>query len=124
MASPILLLILSIPSTNWKVNGRNVTYQELWASGAGLVFLSMIALVGVGSWGIAARKSEARWALVLANIVPVTVMSLWPLTWFTDQDSYLGFWISSFISAAFMFFLLFRVESINTYFFMSSKLDV
>ena len=59
-----LLLLLALPITNWEVDGGTLTYTELWASGVGATMALILLNVSVGAWGIAARRTWARWLLV------------------------------------------------------------
>lgn len=116
VASPILLLFLVVPLFDWTVDGRKVSYGELWASGTGLALLLALSLASIGSWGIASRNPRARWALVFVPIAPTAALSVWPSTWLTSQLSYSGLWLNSLFTAALIFFGLFGVQSVNEYF--------
>src|SRR5262245_52347499 len=70
VAGPILLIFLCLPIFEWTVNGRRVSYSELWLSGSGVAFALFVSLVAVGCWGLAARRPASRWALVLAPVAP------------------------------------------------------
>jgi hypothetical protein len=76
VASPILLFFLLLPIQDWNVDGRVMSYSELWASGYGFIFALFFAIGGVGFWGLAARKPNARWFLVFTPIVPLIAASL------------------------------------------------
>jgi heme A synthase len=74
VASPILLVFAVLPVADWEVNDIPMSYRDLWISGAALSMISFIVLVGVGAWGLAARSSVSRWALVLAPLVPLLLL--------------------------------------------------
>lgn len=116
VASPVLLLFLVVPLFDWTVNGRKISYGELWASGAGLAFLLALSLASIGSWGVASRNPRARWALVLVPIAPIAALSVWPSTWLTSQLSYSDLWLNSLFTAALILWGLFGVQSVNKYF--------
>jgi hypothetical protein len=116
VASPILLFFLTFPVFDWTVNGRKVSYGELWASGVGLALFLALSLASIGSWGVASRNPRARWALVLVPIAPIAALSVWPSTWLTSQLSYSGLWLNSLFIAALILWGLFGVQSVNEYF--------
>jgi hypothetical protein len=78
VAAPLLLLFLSLPLFDWTVNDRPVPYAELWSSGAGMALSLLLALAGVGGWGLALRSSSARWAWVATPSVPLLALPLFP----------------------------------------------
>ena len=70
VAGPALLVFLVLPIVEWTVNGRPMSYAELWKSGAGLAFGLFLFLLMIGAWGLAARNLRSRWALVAAPTAP------------------------------------------------------
>lgn len=117
LAGPILLLTLLVPVADWTVNRRKVSYHELWASGAAIAFLAFTLLVALGSWGIAAKRSVARWAVVAMPVAPFVVASLHPSTWFTHEvTNSFSNWIGSFGMAAMFYGCLFHIPSVRRYF--------
>jgi len=60
VAPPILLVFLLIPIFQWEVDGREISYAELWHSGAGLVMATSMLLLAAGAWGSAGRMGWAR----------------------------------------------------------------
>src|SRR5438309_1795592 len=52
VAGPVLLVFLVLPIVEWTVNGRQMSYAELWKSGAGLagtiIFLSAAEIISLG----------------------------------------------------------------------------
>ena len=96
IAPPILAVLLLLPLADWTVNGRQIPYSELWSSGAGLTFLVFTLMATAGAWGLAARKTWARWALVASPVAPIIVATAFPRTWFTEQASGdLSIWLSA-----------------------------
>jgi hypothetical protein len=117
LALPILAILLSLPVTNWTVNGRSVTYEELWQSGAGLTMLAFMLVGAAGAWGSAARAAWARWAWVATPVVPLLVAAAQPRTWFTDAAVANGsVWLSAFATSALIAAGLFLVPSVRAYF--------
>src|SRR5207244_8945087 len=70
VAAPVLFVFLVLPIVEWTVNGRQMSYAELWKSGAGLAFGLFLFLLMIGAWGLAARNLTSRWALVAAPTAP------------------------------------------------------
>jgi len=61
--TPLGLLYLIMPFRK-EVAGHYMNFVEFWASGAGISSILFVVLGLIGSWGIAARKPNTRWALV------------------------------------------------------------
>ena len=124
VAPPILAALLVLPLTDWTVNGKQVPYAELWKSGAGLTFLVFTLTATAGAWGLAARKTWARWALVATPVAPVIVAALYPKTWFTEQASGdLSTWLSALGMAAIFYACLFFLPSVKAYVYGSASAD-
>lgn len=70
VAGPIMFVFLVLPIVGWTINGRQLSYAELWKSGAGLAFGLFLFLITIGAWGLAARNPGSRWALVAAPTAP------------------------------------------------------
>src|SRR5437016_12448917 len=70
VAGPALLVFLVLPIVEWTVNGRQMSYAELWKSGAGLAFGLFLFLLMIGAWGLAARNRTSPWVLVAAPAPP------------------------------------------------------
>src|SRR5438477_11449495 len=66
VAGPVLLVFLVLPIVEWTVNGRQMSYAELWKSAAGLASGLLLFLLMIGAWAFAARTLTSRWALVAA----------------------------------------------------------
>jgi hypothetical protein len=67
VAGPILLVFLVLPIVEWTINGRQMSYAELWKSGAGLAFGLFLFLLMIGAWGLAAQSHEPLGARRSAN---------------------------------------------------------
>ena len=116
VAPPILALLLVLPLMEWTVNGRKVSYSELWSSGAGPVMLAFMVTAAAGAWGLAARASWSRWFWVATPIVPVLVAAVYPKTWFTGEAAGdTGIWLGALATGAFIFVCLFLVPSVQAY---------
>jgi hypothetical protein len=117
IAAPLLALLLVVPIGDWTVNERDVTYQELWASGAGSAFLAFTLLGSVGSWGMAARSPATRWAFVLMPSLPFLVAALHPSSWFTQEAlSTASMPLSALATSAAIYVCLFHLPSMRRYF--------
>lgn len=123
VAGPILLFFLLAPIADWTVNGRRISYGELWSSGAGASFALFIALIILGSWGLAARKPISRWAVVLAPVAPYAVLLAFPNSWLTADSISVSVLMQAFIAAALMYFCLFHLKGIRRYLERSSTND-
>ena len=109
IAGPLLLLFLIVPVAPWTVNGKAVSYAELWGSGAGVSAALFIGLITLGTWGMAARKSWTRWALVLAPILPVVPF---PKSMLPDLGLLL---LNSALTGAVIYVCLFHIKSVRQY---------
>jgi hypothetical protein len=117
VAPPILTILLALPVTDWTVNGRSVTYEELWQSGAGLTMLAFMLVAAASAWGSAARAPWARWAWVATPVVPLLTAEVPPRTWFTDEAVSDGsVWLSAIATSALIAAGLFLVPSVRAYF--------
>jgi hypothetical protein len=117
VAAPLLALLLVVPIGSWHVNQRVVTYQELWASGAGLAFLAFTVLGSVGSWGMAAKSPATRWAFVLMPCAPLLIAALHPSSWFTqDALAAPATSVSALATSAVIYACLFHLASMRRYF--------
>jgi len=74
VVAPAFLILLTLPLLEWDVDGRRMSYVELWSSGEGAAIAASLALVSVGAWGLAARNRASRWLLVLSPVVPYFVL--------------------------------------------------
>jgi hypothetical protein len=116
VAPPILALLLVLPIMNWNVNGRSVTYSELWQSGAGLTMLGFTLIATAGAWGSAARAAWARWAWVATPLVPLVLAAAQPNTWFTLAVADSSIWLNALATSGFIAAGLFLVPSVRAYF--------
>src|SRR5215217_5104492 len=78
VVAPTFLILLGFPLVEWEIDGRNMSYAELWSSGEGGAIVVSLALVSVGVWGIAARNRVSRWLLVLSPVVPYFLLAMFP----------------------------------------------
>ena len=80
VVAPFLLLFLALPLVDWEIDGRRMSYSQLWSTGYGLAFAVALALTGVGVWGLAARNQFSRWLLVLAPTAPYVVLTAYSVS--------------------------------------------
>jgi hypothetical protein len=112
VAGPFLALFTLVPGVVWNVNGRPMTYHEVWSSGVGAaIFVSMLLLT-VGTWGAAARAPNSRWAIVLFP-VPMSSISLIHDVPNSSPASVLS---SAGITALVLYFCLFHLDPVRRYF--------
>lgn len=113
IAAPILLLFLVLPITEWEVNGRLVSYAELWSSGDGAAIATALALVAAGAWGLAARNSASRWLLVSSPVAPYIVLAIFPASHVESIGP--DVIASGVLTAATFYFCLFRLRVVRAY---------
>ena len=115
VASPLLLLFLILPVADWTVDGQQMSYRELWSSGAGAAFGICLFLVMVGAWGLAARNSLSRWALVLAPLAPYAVLLIFgEASWLSKIDIRFGI-LSGIVTAVVLYACLFHLSGVRNY---------
>ena len=115
LVTPLFLFCLVFPMFNWSINGKLVTYGELWSSGAGFVFGICFALAGIGGWGLAARWSFARWAWVAAPTFPILIGRLFPPSSLLSGIEEVSVISSGVITSVVIYAALFHVPAINHY---------
>jgi len=116
VAPPILALLLVLPVTEWQINGRQVSYKELWSSGAGPVMFVFMATAAIGGWGLASRKAWARWLWVATPVAPLLLAAALPSTWFTrEATAERSTWLGALATSAFIFAGLFLAPSVRRY---------
>ena len=113
VATPILLLFLVLPITEWEMNGRTVSYTELWSSGEGPALAVSLALAGAGAWGLAARAAASRWLLVFSPVAPYIVLAIFPASALAPVT--LDVIVSGALTAAVFYFCLFRLRAVRAY---------
>jgi hypothetical protein len=114
---PLLGVLLVLPLFDWTVNGRQVSYAELWSSGAGPVMLVVMVVCTAAAWGSAARFPWARWAFVAAPLLPLAIAAVLPRTWFTEQATAdPATWVSALVVSCFALAGLFLVPSVRQYY--------
>src|SRR5262245_970431 len=116
VGTPILLFFLLVPITDWTVNGRPMSYAELWESGAGFSMATFIALLLVGTWGLAARNPATRWALVLAPVVPFAVLLVFPWSsQFSAESLSLELFAQAVVTGGVIYACLFHLRAVRRY---------
>lgn len=111
VAAPILLLFLVFPIAEWEVDGRTVSYTELWSSGEGAALAVWLGLAGAGAWGLAVRSAASRWLLVLSPVAPYIVLAMFSASTPTPLDAI----VSAALTAAVFYFCLFRLRAVRAY---------
>lgn len=113
IAAPLLLLLLVLPITEWDINGRTMSYAELWSSGAGPLIAITLVLVAAGTWGLAARSRASRWVLVFSPLVPYFILAVIPAS---PSESIMTDGVVSVVAtSAVLYYCLFRLESVREY---------
>lgn len=113
VATPILLLFLVLPIAEWEVDGRAVSYSELWSAGEGPALAVALALAGAGAWGLAARKAASRWLLVYSPVAPYAVLAVLPASASTPMT--FDVIVSATLAAVVFYFCLFRLRAVRAY---------
>jgi hypothetical protein len=105
-----------LPIVDWTINGRQMSYAELWKSGAGLAFGLFLFLIMIGAWGLAARNLRSRWALVAAPTAPY-IASLPFLSYglLSTEDVWFGI-LGGLVVAAITYACLFHLPALRRYF--------
>ena len=115
LATPILLLAISIPTIHFNVDGREVAFREMWASGLAPVIAAFLLLGGIASWGLALRWPGARWVAVITPLVPFALAWLLPRSDFlSTYQQATTFW-STLPYAIGMYLCLFHIPSVKRY---------
>lgn len=113
VAAPILLFFLVVPITEWEINGRIVSYAELWSAGDGASISASLVLVAAGAWGLAARNSMSRWLLVFSPVAPYIVLFIFP--WSRSEPIGSEVIVSAVLTAVACYFCLFRLRAVREY---------
>jgi hypothetical protein len=113
VVTPLFLLLLVFPFFEWEIDGRLVSFAELWSSGSGIVFATSLLLVGVGAWGFAARSARSRWLLVVSPIAPYLALAAFPSL--ASEAITLPGVAGSVITVAVFYFVLFHLRSVHKY---------
>jgi hypothetical protein len=115
-AGPILFVFLVLPIVDWTINGRQISYAELWKSGAGLAFGLFLFLLTIGAWGLAARNLRSRWALVAAPPAPyVASVPFLSSGLLSTEDVWFGI-LGGLLMAAIAYACLFHLAAVRRYF--------
>jgi hypothetical protein len=116
VAGPILFMFLVLPVFDWTIDGRQMSYAELWKSGAGLAFGLFLLLLMIGAWGLAARNLASRWALVAAPAAPyVASVPFLSSGLLSTEDVWFGI-LGGLLVAAIMYVCLFHLPAVRRYF--------
>lgn len=115
VAAPLLLLALMVPM-EWEVDGVQMSYAELWASGNGAAMACFFVLTGFGAWGLAARVARSRWLLVFAPLIPYVVLEVYSQgSSLPSEPPTLDVLGSAFATAILLYVCLFRLPSVVAY---------
>jgi hypothetical protein len=116
VVSPILFMFLVLPIVDWTINGRQISYAELWRSGAGLAFGLFLFLIIIGAWGLAARNLRSRWALVAAPTAPyIASVPFLNSGLLSTEDVWFGI-LGGLLMAAIAYACLFHLPAVRRYF--------
>ena len=115
VASPILLIFLVLPLTDWNVDGKSMSYAELWKSGAGVVAVMPLLLAALGGWGIAAKVKAARWSWVAMPLLPALLLPFFPAL-SASSSSRLADIGSGVVTALIIYGALFHISAVQKYF--------
>jgi hypothetical protein len=116
VVAPILFVFVALPIVDWTINGRQMSYAELWKSGAGLAFGLFLFLVMMGSWGLAARNPRSRWALVAAPSAPYVASIPFLNSGLLSTEDVLFGILGGLAMAAIAYACLFRLPAVRRYF--------
>lgn len=124
VAAPILFLFLVLPIAPIKVNGQPVSYADLWSSGIGEILVLFIGLIGIGAWGMAARRGCSRWFVVLAGLLPAVFTTLIPnSSKYAPGIGKADFLAEATITAIFLYACLYMIPSVRRYFKKESSAE-
>jgi hypothetical protein len=116
VVGPILFVFLVLPIFDWPINGREMSYAELWKSGAGLAFGLFLFLITIGAWGLAARNPRSRWALVAAPAAPyVASLPFLSSKLLSTEEVWFGI-LGGLVIGAIMYACLFHLPAVRRYF--------
>ncbi len=116
VTGPIMLVFLVLPIVDWTINGRQMSYAELWKSGAGLAFGLFLFLIMIGAWGLAARNLRSRWALVAAPTAPyIASLPFLNSGLLSMEDAWFGI-LGGLVMAAITYACLFHLPAVRRYF--------
>ncbi|SRR5258706_8607009 len=116
LGGPILFVFVALPVVDWTIGGDQVSYAELWKSGAGLAFGLFLLLVTTGAWGLAARNRASRWALVAAP--PAPYLASLPFVHsglLSREDVWFGI-LGGLVMGAIVYACLFHLAGVRRYF--------
>lgn len=109
VVTPLFILALVLPVTDWEVDGQAMTYRELWTSGNGAMLAVCLGLYCFGAWGLAARRHFSRWVLVTASVAPAVFIAV------SERSiPWLSFTEAAIYGIA-MYFCLFRLRAVQLF---------
>ena len=116
VVAPVFLLLLALPIAEWEIDGRLISYAELWSSGQGAAISVSLALICIGAWGLAARNHVSRWPLVFSPLAPYLVLVIFP--WspaLTPEPITAEVIVGSAVAAAMFYVCLFHLRVVREY---------
>jgi len=116
IAGPTMFVFLVVPIVDWTIDGRHISYAELWASGAGVAFAVFLLLITLGAWGLAARSLASRWALVAAPIAPYLASVPFMNAGLLSREDILFGILGGLLMAAVIYACLFHLPAVRRYF--------
>ena len=116
VAGPVMFVFLVLPIVDWTINGRQMSYAELWQSGAGLAFGLFLVLLMIGAWGLAARNLGSRWALVAAPAAPYVASVPFANSGLLSIEDIVSGIVGDLFVAAIGYACLFHLPSVRRYF--------
>jgi hypothetical protein len=113
---PIILIFLFLPIADWEVDGRLMSYREMWLSGDAAALAACLILVAAGAWGLAARNRASRWSLVFAPVLPYVILALFRSVSLLPADP-IPFDVvaSAILTAIVVYSCLFHLRSVREY---------
>jgi hypothetical protein len=115
LATPVLLVTLVVPILPWHVNGRIVSYDEMWSSGAAPVLALFLLLGAIASWGLALRRAGARWVAVATPIAPLLLAWLLPRSELLGTYQQPGTFFAMLPGAIGLYLCLFHLSAVERY---------
>lgn len=116
IAGPVMFVFLVVPIVDWTIEGRHLSYAELWQSGAGVAYALFLLLLTIGAWGLAARKPASRWALIFAPIAPYVASAPFLRSGLLSRDDLTFGILGGMLMAAVLYACLFRLPAVRRYF--------
>jgi len=116
IAAPILLLFILLPIADWEIDGRAMSYQEMWLSGDAAALAACFLLLAAGAWGLAARNRASRWPLVLSPVIPYALLTIFrALLPAPAEPIHVDVATSAILTAVVIYFCLFHLRPVREY---------